>query len=217
MSTIIKNGRIITAEHDYIGDIFIEDDKITLIGEHIDIMVDITIDARGRYVIPGGIDVHTHLDMPFGGTNSCDDFETGTRAAAFGGTTSLIDFAIQPKGKSMREGLDIWREKAEGKATIDYSFHMIVTDLPDSRLPEMRAMVEEGVTSFKLFFAYPNVLMVDDATIFKAMRQTTDNGGLVCMHAENGNVIDLIVEQMAAEGKLSPKYHALSRPNNCRG
>lgn len=212
MSTIIKNGRIITAEHDYIGDIFIEDDKITLIGEHIDIMVDITIDARGRYVIPGGIDVHTHLDMPFGGTNSCDDFETGTRAAAFGGTTSLIDFAIQPKGKSMREGLDIWREKAEGKATIDYSFHMIVTDLPDSRLPEMRAMVEEGVTSFKLFFAYPNVLMVDDATIFKAMRQTTDNGGLVCMHAENGNVIDLIVEQMAAEGKLSPKYHALSRP-----
>jgi len=212
MSTIIKNGRIITAEQDYVGDIFIEDEKITLIGEHLDIMADVNIDAKGKYVIPGGIDVHTHLDMPFGGTNSCDNFETGTRAAAFGGTTSLIDFAIQTKGKSMREGLDTWREKAEGKATIDYSFHMIITDLPDFRLPEMKDMVEEGVTSFKLFLAYPNVLMVDDATIFKAMRQTSESGALVCMHAENGNVIDIIVEQMAAEGKLSPIFHALSRP-----
>ncbi|PKL83570.1 MAG: dihydropyrimidinase [Ignavibacteriae bacterium HGW-Ignavibacteriae-3] len=212
MSTLIKNGRIITAEQDYTADIFIEKDKITTIGLSLNITADKIIDAKGKYVIPGGIDVHTHLDMPFGGTTSSDNFETGTRAAAFGGTTSLIDFAIQPKGKSMREGLDIWRKKAEGKATIDYGFHMIITDLPDERIPEMDDMVAEGVTSFKLFLAYPNVLMVDDATIFKALKQTSNNGGLVCMHAENGMVIDHIVKETVANGNLTPLYHALSRP-----
>ncbi len=217
MSTIIKNGRIITAEQDYSADIFIEKEKVTLIGQDLNIEADTKIDAAGKYVIPGGIDVHTHLDMPFGGTTSSDDFETGTKAAAFGGTTSLIDFAIQPKGKSMREGLDTWMGKAEGKATIDYGFHMIITDLPDERLNEMTDMVDEGVTSFKLFLAYPNVLMVDDATIYKAMKHTADTGALVCMHAENGNVIDLIVEQMVAEGKLAPLYHALSRPSTAEG
>lgn len=217
MSLLIKNGRIITAEQDYIADIFIEKDKISTIGLSLNVNADKVIDAKGKYVIPGGIDVHTHLDMPFGGTTSSDDFETGTIGAAFGGTTSLIDFAIQPKGKSMREGLDIWRKKAEGKATIDYSFHMIITDLPDERISEMDDMVAEGVTSFKLFLAYPNVLMVDDATIFKALKQTSKNGALVCMHAENGMVIDHIVKETVAKGNLSPLYHALSRPAAAEG
>ncbi len=217
MSLLIKNGCIITAEQDYTADIFIEKDKITTIGTSLNIHADKIIDAKGKYVIPGGIDVHTHLDMPFGGTTSSDDFETGTRAAAFGGTTSIVDFATQPKGKSMREGLDIWRQKAEGKATIDYGFHMIITDLPDERIPEMDDMVAEGVTSFKLFLAYPNVLMVDDATIFKALKQSSKNGGLVCMHAENGMVIDSIVKETVAKGNLSPLYHALSRPAAAEG
>jgi len=217
MSTLIKNGRIITAEQDYVADIFIENDKITLIGNDLNNQADTIIDAKGNYVIPGGIDVHTHLDMPFGGTKSNDDFETGTKAAAFGGTTSLIDFAIQPKGGSMREGLETWMAKAEGKATIDYGFHMIITDLPDERLSEMDEMVGEGVTSFKLFLAYPGVLMVDDATIYKAMLQSKKNGALICMHAENGMVIDNIVQQMVKEGKLEPKYHALSRPAAAEG
>ena len=217
MSTLIKNGRIITAEQDYIADIFIEKEKITTIGNSLKFNADTVIDAKNKYVIPGGIDVHTHLDMPFGGTTSSDDFETGTKAAAFGGTTSLIDFAIQPKGGSLREGFETWMEKAEGKATIDYSFHMIITDLPDKRLSEMDDLVKEGITSFKLFLAYPGVLMVDDATIYKAMLQTKKNGGLVCMHAENGMTIDIIVKQMVAEKKLAPKYHALSRPAAAEG
>jgi len=217
MSTLIKNGRIITAEQNYFGDIYIENDKITLIGENLDITADNVIDAKDKYVIPGGIDVHTHLDMPFGGTMSSDDFETGTKAAAFGGTTSLIDFAIQPKGKSFREGLDIWMAKADGKAAIDYGFHMIITDLPDHRLNEMNDMVNEGITSFKLFLAYPDVLMVDDATIFKAMKRTADNGALICMHAENGMVIDEIVKETVAANNLSPVHHAHSRPAIAEG
>jgi dihydropyrimidinase len=217
MSILIKNGRIITAEQDYIADIYIEKEKVTLIGENLKNQADKIINAKGKYVIPGGIDVHTHLDMPFGGTTSSDDFETGTKAAAFGGTTSLIDFAIQPKGGSMREGLETWMAKAKGKATIDYGFHMIITDLPDERLSEMDEMVKDGVTSFKLFLAYPGVLMVDDATIYKAMQQSKKNGALICMHAENGQVIDLIVEQTVAAGNLAPKYHALSRPAAAEG
>ena len=217
MSTLIKNGRIITAEQDYVADIFIEKEKITTIGNNLKFNADTVIDAKNKYAIPGGIDVHTHLDMPFGGTTSSDNFETGTKAAAFGGTTSLIDFAIQPKGGSLREGFETWMAKAEGKATIDYSFHMIITDLPDKRLTEMDELVKEGITSFKLFLAYPGVLMVDDATIYKAMLQTKKNGGLVCMHAENGMAIDIIVKQMVAEKKLAPKYHALSRPAAAEG
>ncbi|MGD0618891.1 MAG: amidohydrolase family protein, partial [Bryobacteraceae bacterium] len=170
------------------------------------------IDASGMYVIPGGIDAHTHLDMPFGGTTSSDDFETGTRAAAFGGTTCLVDFAIQARGTRMRDALDIWRKKAEGRAVIDYGLHMIVTDLGTSGLEDMDEMVNEGVASFKLFMAYPNVLMVDDATIFKALARTAKNGALVCMHAENGSVIDVIVAKALAEGKTAPVYHALTRP-----
>ena len=211
MSTLIKNGRIITAEQDYFADIFVEKDKITTLGANLTLQADKVIDAKGKYVIPGGIDVHTHMDMPFGGTTSSDDFETGTRAAAFGGTTCIIDFAIQSKGTKMREALDIWWMKGQ-KATIDFGLHMIVTDLPEAHLEDLNEMVREGVTSYKLFMAYPNVLMVDDATIFRAMRQTGNNGALVCMHAENGGVIDLFVQKALAEGKTAPIYHALTRP-----
>ena len=211
MSTLIKNGRVITAEQDYNADIYIEKETITTIGASLTMHADHTIDAKGKYVIPGGVDVHTHMDMPFGGTTSSDDFETGTRAAAFGGTTCLIDFAIQAKGTRMRDALDVWWKKGE-KATVDFSLHMIVTDLPEAHLEDMNEMVREGVTSFKLFMAYPNVLMVDDATIFRAMRQTGNNGALVCMHAENGGVIDLLVQKALAEGKTAPIYHALTRP-----
>ena len=217
MSTLIKNGRIITAEQDYFADIFIEDEQISTIGKDLKVEAETVIDAAGKYVIPGGIDAHTHLDMPFGGTTSCDDFENGTRAAAFGGTTSIVDFAIQTKGNKMREALDTWWAKAEGKATTDYGLHMIVTDLPDADIEDMSSMVNEGVTSFKLFMAYPGVLMTDDATIFKALKHTAKTGALVCMHAENGNVIDVIVQQALAEGKTAPIYHALTRPTTAEG
>jgi len=217
MSILIKNGRIITAEQDYHADVYIENDKITTIGRELNIQADKVINAKNKYVIPGGVDVHTHLDMPFGGTTSSDDFESGTRAAAFGGTTCLIDFAIQEKGTRMRKALDTWWKKAEGKATIDYGLHMIVTDLPEAHLEDMSDMVREGVTSFKLFMAYPGVLMVDDATIFKALKHTSKTGALVCMHAENGSVIDLIVKQTIAEGKKAPIYHALTRPTTAEG
>jgi dihydropyrimidinase len=216
MSTLIRNGRIITAEQDYVADIFIEKEKITTIGAGLKAEAGTVIDAAGKYVIPGGVDAHTHMDMPFGGTVSSDDFGTGTRAAAFGGTTCLIDFAIQGKGTKIREALDTWWKKGE-KAAVDYGLHMIITDLPEAHLEDMNEMVREGVSSFKLFMAYPNVLMVDDATIFRAMRQTAQNGGLVCMHAENGGVIDLLVQKAIAEGKTAPIYHALTRPTTAEG
>jgi dihydropyrimidinase len=211
--TIIVNGRVATATDTYASDVAISQGKISAIGQGLprDNATKI-IDAGGKYVLPGGIDVHTHLDMPFGGTTSADDFETGTRAAAFGGTTTLIDFAIQYKGQSLRTAFDVWMQKAAGRAVCDYAFHCIITDLKDAELNEMNALVREGVTSFKLFMAYPGVFMLDDASIFKALRATSKNGGLVCMHAENGGAIDVIVQQALAEGKKAPKYHALTRP-----
>jgi dihydropyrimidinase len=212
MRTLIRNGRIVTAVDDYNADLLIEDGTIVLIGRTLDIEADKVIDANGRLVIPGGIDPHTHLDLPFGGTSSSDDFETGTRAAAHGGTTTIIDFAVQYKGQSLAEAVDVWHGKADGKASIDYGFHLICTDLPDSRLPEMKGLIDEGVSSFKLFMAYPGVFLVDDATIYKAMLKAGEYGGLICMHAENGVVIDAIVKQAIADGKTAPKYHALTRP-----
>ena len=210
---IVANGRVVTATDTYNSDVAITAGKITAIGQNLP-RENATkiIDAAGKYVLPGGIDVHTHLDMPFGGTTSADDFETGTRAAAFGGTTTLIDFAIQYKGQTLRTAFDAWMQKASSKAICDYSFHCIITDLGAAQLEEMNALVREGVTSFKLFMAYPGVFMLDDASIFKAFRTTAKNGGLVCMHAENGNAIDVIVQQALAEGKKAPKYHALTRP-----
>ncbi len=162
--------------------------------------------------MPGGIDVHTHLDMPFGGTVTADDWSSGTIAAACGGTTTVIDFAIQDFGSSLRKGVDAWFARAEAKAAIDYSFHTIVRELKESHLKEMDALVKEGITTFKLFMAYPGVFMVDDATIFQAMLRTRDNGGLICMHAENGGVIDTLVKRALAEGHTEPKWHALTRP-----
>src|ERR1700674_3975305 len=213
MNTLIRNGTVVTARTTTRADVLLEGAVIKEVRPGIpEAAAQKVIDAVGMYVIPGGIDVHTHLDMPFGGTTSADDFETGTRAAAFGGTTSIVDFAIQARGTRMRDALDTWWKKAEGKACIDYGLHMIVTDLPDAGLEDMDDMVREGVASFKLFMAYPNVLMVDDATIFKALRQTAKNGALVCMHAENGSAIDVIVQQALAEGKTAPIYHALTRP-----
>ena len=211
--TLIQNGNVVSADATVRADVLIDGGVIKDVRPNIPPNSAATIvDATGLLLLPGGIDAHTHLDMPFGGTNSADDFETGTRAAAIGGTTTIVDFAIQARGTKMRTALDTWWKKAEGKACIDYGLHMIVTDLPDAGLEDMDDLVREGVASFKLFMAYPNVLMVDDATIFKAMRQTAKNGALICMHAENGSVIDVIVQKALAEGKTAPIYHALTRP-----
>jgi dihydropyrimidinase len=212
MSLLIKHGTIVTATDEYVGDVLVEGEKITVIGTALTMQADTVIDAAGKYVLPGGIDVHTHLDMPFGGTTSADDFESGTIAAAHGGTTSIVDFAIQYKGETLHHAWETWMKKAEGKAAIDYGFHMIMTDLTDQVEQEMDALVRQGVTSFKLFMAYPGVFMLDDASIFRAMLRTGKNGGTICMHAENGGVIDVLVKKALAEGKTAPKYHALTRP-----
>jgi len=212
-SVLIQHGTVVNANATMKADVLIEGAVIKETRAGIPpSAAETVVDATGLLLLPGGIDAHTHLDMPFGGTNSADDFLTGTRAAAIGGTTTIVDFAIQARGTKMRTALDTWWKKAEGKVCIDYGLHMIVTDLPDAGLEDMDDLVREGVASFKLFMAYPNVLMVDDATIFKAMRQTAKNGALICMHAENGSVIDVIVQQALAEGKTAPIYHALTRP-----
>jgi len=211
--TVIRHGMVVTATDTFASDVGILNGQITALGK--DLPTDNAgklIDARGLLVMPGGIDVHTHLDMPFGGTTSADDFESGTIAAAFGGTTTLIDFAIQYKGQTLHHAFDTWMKKADGKAAIDYAFHCIITDLADAQLGEMKMLVGEGVPTFKLFMAYPGVFMLDDASIFRAMRQAADSGGMICMHAENGGAIDVIVQRALAEGKRAPKYHALTRP-----
>jgi len=212
MRTLIKNGTVVTASDQYKGDVLVEDEKITVIGSSLEMQADKTIDASGKYVLPGGIDVHTHMDMPFGGTTSADDFESGTVAAAFGGTTAIVDFAIQYRGQTLHHAMETWAKKAEGRAAIDYGFHMIITELTDQVELEMDALVRQGITSFKLFMAYPGVFMLDDASIFKALMRTGKNGGTICMHAENGGVIDVLVQRALAEGKTAPKYHALTRP-----
>src|ERR1700745_4067075 len=185
--TIIVNGRVATATDTYTSDVAINQGKISAIGQSLPREnAGKIIDAAGKYVFPGGIDVHTHLDTPFGGTTSADDFETATRAAAFGGTTTLIDFAIQYKGQTLRTAFDGWMQKAAGKAVCDYAFHCIITDIGGAQIEEMNALVREGITSFKLFMAYPGVFMLDDASIFKALRATAKNGGVVRMQAEKG-------------------------------
>lgn len=212
MKTLIKNGKIVTAVDNYHADILIEDETTAVIGARLDMEADRTIDASGKLVIPGGIDPHTHMELPFGGTFASDDFRTGTIAAAHGGTTTIIDFAVQYHGESLIQAVDNWHKKAEGKTAIDYGFHLITTDLPDERVPEMRQLINEGVMSFKMFMAYPGVFLVDDATIFRAMKNAGNWGGLICMHAENGIVINEIIKYALAEGKTAPKYHALTRP-----
>jgi dihydropyrimidinase len=211
--TVIRNGTVVTATDTYLADVAILGGRIAAIGKDLPIENSSSvIDATGKYVMPGGIDVHTHLDMPFGGTTSADDFETGTIAAAFGGTTTLIDFAIQYKGQTLHQAFDTWMKKASGKAVTDYSFHCIITELGDAQLQEMKTLVREGVPTFKLFMAYPGVFMLDDASIFRAMNAAANSGGMICMHAENGGAIDVIVQRALAEGKRAPKYHALTRP-----
>src|SRR5215472_11365640 len=211
--TVIRNATVVTATDTYRADVGLSGDRVSAIAAQLPAENSgRVIDATGLLLIPGGIDVHTHLDMPFGGTTSSDDFETGTIAAAFGGTTTLIDFAIQYKGQSLRQAFDTWMTKAHDKAVTDYAFHCIITDLGSAQLGEMSQLIRDGVTSFKLFMAYPGVFMLDDATIFKAMRQAAEHNGLICMHAENGGAIDVIVQRALAEGKRAPKYHALTRP-----
>src|SRR2546422_3670080 len=211
--TVIRNGTVVTATDTCVADVGINGDKVTAIAAQLPTdNATRVLDATGMLVIPGGIDVHTHLDMPFGGTTSADDSQPGTTAAAFGGTPTLIDFAIQYQGQTLRQAFDTWMKKAHDKAVTDYAFHCIITDLGSAQLEEMGQLIREGITSFKLFMAYPGVFMLDDATIFKAMRQAAKHSGLICMHAENGGAIDVIVQQALAEGKRAPKYHALTRP-----
>ena len=212
MSVLIKNGHIFTAVDSYVADILVDDGKIRTIGIDLTADAEKTIDATGKYVIPGGVDPHTHLDFPFGGTVSSDDFSTGTIAAAVGGTTSIVDFVVQQRGQALTEALEIWHQKAEGQAAIDYGFHMIVQDLPDHRLPEMDEMVRQGVTSFKMFMAYRGAVMVDDDTIFKAMVRASDKGAMICLHAEHGHMIDVLVQQALAQGHTAPRFHASTRP-----
>ncbi|MBI5631594.1 MAG: dihydropyrimidinase [Elusimicrobia bacterium] len=208
---VIKGGTVLTASDCYVADIAVKDGRIAAIGGIAPNGGEV-IDASGAVAVPGGIDVHTHFDMPFGGTTTADDFTSGSLGAVFGGTTSVIDFAIQKKGEALAKALDLWHEKAQGKSAVDYSFHMIVTDLPEKRLGEMDQMVKEGISTFKLFMAYPGVFMSDDATIFRAMLRTKENGGMICMHAENGGVIDVLVQKALARGEIEPKHHALTRP-----
>ncbi|MBI4248125.1 MAG: amidohydrolase family protein, partial [Elusimicrobia bacterium] len=209
---VIKNAVVHTAADTFTSDIAVKGEKIAALGTDLKTDGAKVLDAKGLEVVPGGIDVHTHLDMPFGGTTTADDFVSGTTAAACGGTTSIIDFAIQKKGEELRAGLETWHKKAQSKSAVDYGFHMIVTDLPENKVKEMDKVVDEGVASFKLFMAYPGIFMSDDATIFRALMRTKENGGMVCMHAENGGVIDVLIQKALAEGKTEPKYHALTRP-----
>ncbi|MFD8197380.1 dihydropyrimidinase [Streptomyces wuyuanensis] len=210
--TLIRGGLVLTAADESHADVLVEDGRVAALAAHGSSAAeswtaDRTIDATGKYVIPGGVDAHTHMELPFGGTFASDTFETGTRAAAWGGTTTIVDFAVQTKGQTLREGLDAWYAKADGNCAIDYGFHMILSDVNESSLKEMDLLVEEGVTSFKLFMAYPGVFYSDDGQILRAMQRGTANGGLIMMHAENGIAIDVLVEQALARGETDPRYH----------
>lgn len=212
MSLLIKNGRIITAADDYIADILIEGEVITTIGKNLRVKADQEIDASGMLIMPGGVDPHVHLDMPFMGTFSSDTHETGTRAALHGGTTTVIDFVLQQQGHSLKEALHEWNARADGTAVGDYSFHMAVTDFNENTKAEIKEMIEQGITSFKTFMAYKGALMIDDRQMVALMQEVKRQGGIVTVHATNGDMIDYLVAQHKAEGKLSPLYHYLSQP-----
>ncbi len=213
MSVLIKNGRIITATDNYIADIFIEGETISTIGKKLLVKADTEIDATGKLVMPGGIDPHVHLDMPFMGTYSSDNYETGTRAALFGGTTTVIDFILQKQGNSLHSALDEWNSRANGNAVGDYSFHLAVTDFNDHTKKEIQEIIEqEGITSFKTFMAYKGALMIDDSQMIGLMQEVKKHGGLINVHATNGDMIDYLIAKHRAEGKLSPLYHYLSQP-----
>ncbi|MEW2636115.1 dihydropyrimidinase [Streptomyces sp. NPDC048389] len=210
--TLIRGGLVVTAADEMHADVLVEDGRIAAIAAHNSPVSEgwtaaRTIDATNKYVIPGGVDAHTHMELPFGGTFASDTFETGTRAAAWGGTTTIVDFAVQPMGRALREGLDAWYAKADGNCAVDYAFHMILSDVNEQSLKEMDLLVEEGITSFKLFMAYPGVFYSDDGQILRAMQKAAVNGGLIMMHAENGIAIDVLVEQALAEGRTDPRHH----------
>jgi dihydropyrimidinase len=219
MKTVICGGTVVNSTGAFAADLIIDGEVIAGLAESGSAIsqswnegADRVIDATGLYVLPGAVDGHTHMEMPFGGTHSVDTFETGTRAAAFGGTTTIIDFAIQSKGKSLREGLDAWHAKADGNCAIDYSFHMIVSDVTESSLKEMDLVLDEGVSSFKLFMAYPRVFYSNDGEILQAMQRASGNGATIMMHAENGIAIDVLVAQALARGEGDPRFHGSTRP-----
>ncbi|MCQ4084642.1 dihydropyrimidinase [Streptomyces sp. RB6PN25] len=210
--TLIRGGLVITAAEEAHADVLVDSGRVAALAAHESSVAqawtaDRVIDATGKYVIPGGVDAHTHMELPFGGTFASDTFETGTRAAAWGGTTTIVDFAVQSVGRSLREGLDAWHGKADGRCAIDYGFHMILSDVTEESLKEMDALVEHGVTSFKLFMAYPGVFYSDDGKILRAMQRAAADGSLIMMHAENGIAIDVLVEQALAAGHTDPRYH----------
>jgi dihydropyrimidinase len=218
MSVLIKGGRVVTAADDCLADVLVDGERISLIGESLDVQADRVIDAAGRYVLPGCVDPHTHLDMPFGGTVTIDDFESGHAAAAFGGTTCHVDFVIQPQGSTFTQALEQWHEKREGRALIDNGFHMAVTDLKEGgTVEELAGLPDQGVTSYKLFMAYKGAIMVDDETLFRTMQVAAETGALVMVHAENGDAVDVLVRQALARGETEPKYHALTRPPETEG
>jgi dihydropyrimidinase len=218
MSVLITGGRIVTASDDYVADVFVDGERISLIGQSLSVDADRVIDARGKYVLPGCVDPHTHLDMPFGGTVTIDDVESGQTSAAFGGTTCHVDFVIQGKGQTFAQALGDWRAKAEGKQVIDMGYHMAVTDLEEGgTLEELATLPDQGVTSYKLFMAYKGALMIDDETLYRTMEVAAQTGALVMVHAENGDVIDVLVQQALAAGHTEPLYHALTRPPEAEG
>jgi dihydropyrimidinase len=218
MSILIRGGRIVTAADDYVADVLVEGERIALIGTELDAAADRTIDAGGKYVLPGCIDPHTHLDMPFGGTVTIDDFESGQASAAFGGTTCHLDFCIQGQGQTFAQALEGWHAKANGKTLIDYGFHIAVTDLHEGgTLEELASLPEQGITSYKLFMAYKDSLMVDDETLFRTMQVAAETGALVMVHAENGDAIEVLVGEALAAGNTDPIYHALTRPPETEG
>jgi dihydropyrimidinase len=213
MRILIRNGRIITAADDYEADVLIEDDVIALIGRNLVAEADRVIDAGGKLVLPGGVDPHTHMEMPLAGTETIDTFSSGTAAAAKGGTTTIVDFPVQKHGQSLLEALDAWQAKLDAhKPVVDVGFHMIISDLAGGKLQDVPTLVKEGVTSFKLFMAYKGSLMVDDETVFEALSAAGEQGMLTMMHAENGGVIDVLVRRALSEGKTGPRYHEVTRP-----
>jgi dihydropyrimidinase len=219
MSVLIKGGRVVTASDDYVGDVYVEHGQVSTIGASIDRPADRVIDARGRYVLPGAVDPHTHMELPMGPTVSCDDFTSGTVSAAFGGTTTHIDFCVQRPGQTFHDALATWHEKIQrAKPVIDVGFHQVVTDISaPGRLEELSRLPEEGVSSFKLFMAYKGASMVDDETLFRVMQVAAASGALVLVHAENGDAIDVLIKQALAEGKTEPVWHARTRPPETEG
>ncbi len=215
-TTVVRNGLVVTAADETTADVLIDGEQVVALAATGSSVArgwhpDFELDATGKYVIPGGVDAHTHMELPFGGTFASDTFETGSRAAAWGGTTTIIDFAVQSMGSSLRAGLDAWHAKAEGRCAIDYGFHMIMADVHEGSLKEMEALVGEGITSFKLFMAYPGVFYSDDGKVLRALQRGAETGGLIMMHAENGIAIDVLVEQALARGNTDPRYHGVVR------